>query len=220
MAKGRLIVIEGVDGSGKSTQARLVAEALAEAGHKVKLINYPTYTKSSALIEMYLEGRFGQHANDVNAYAASTFFAVDRCADYLENWKKDYDEGSLIISSRYTTSNEVHQGVKLPEGERDKYIEWLEDFEYNKIGIPRPDVVYFLDMAPEYTQRLITHRYDENGGKRDIHEKDNEYLQHCYNTAYSISEKLGWKKISCVENGEILSVEEIKNRLLKEIVEV
>ncbi len=217
MAKGKLIVIEGVDGSGKSTQARLVAEALAKAGKKVKLINYPTYTRSSALIEMYLEGRFGENVDDVNAFAASTFFAVDRCADYLENWRRDFEDGALIISSRYTTSNEVHQAVKLPRDERDTYIEWLEDLEYNKIGIPRPDAVYFLDMSPVYSQKLISHRYDENGGKRDIHEKDSAYLMHCYETACEVSQKLGWKKVDCVENGEILTVEQILAKLLAEI---
>lgn len=214
---GKLFVIEGVDGSGKSTQAKLVAEALERMGKKVKLINYPTYTRSSALIEMYLAGEFGENANDVNAYAASTFYAVDRCADYLANWKKDYDDGAIVISSRYTTSNEVHQAVKLPAQERDGYIEWLEDFEYNKVGIPKPDKVFFLDMAPKYTQKLISHRYEANGGKRDIHEKDEAYLQHCYDSASYVREKLGWVKIDCVEDERILSIEEITAKLLAEI---
>lgn len=214
MSKGKLIVIEGVDGSGKSTQVSLVCEALKAKGKKVKQISFPTYTKSSALIEMYLAGEFGNSPDDVNAYAASTFYAVDRYASYMSDWKKDYDEGALVITARYTTSNAIHQSVKLEGEEREKYLLWLEDYEYGLMGLPSPDEVIFLDMPIEKGQELLSKRYGNVESKKDVHERDVSYQKKCYDTAVDISGRLGWHRIDCTDGGRIKAIDEITKEIL------
>ena len=148
--KGKLIVIEGLDGSGKATQAKLLAQTLAENGERVKKITFPDYeSDSSALVRMYLHGEFGSKPGDVNAYAASAFYAVDRYASFKKDWGEVYQSGGLIIADRYATSNGIHQCSKLDESDWDEYLKWLDDFEYKKLGIPAPDTVIYLKADVE-----------------------------------------------------------------------
>lgn len=197
--KGKLIIIEAGDASGKETQTRLLYEKMNAEGKNVKRVEFPDYeAESSVLVRMYLSGKFGKQAEDVDAYAASTFFAVDRYASYRMKWKKDYEAGTIILSDRYTTSNLIHQAIKLKdETEREKYTEWLQDLEYEKLGLPRPDCVVFLDMAPAVSDKLLAARAEETGVSGDIHEKDKAYLHRCYEAYCTAAEKFGWKHVVC-----------------------
>lgn len=199
--KGRLIIIEGLDGSGKATQSALLTERLEQAGTPVQKISFPNYkSEASQPVKMYLNGAFGTDPEDVNAYAASSFYAVDRYASYKTEWAPFYLGGGVVISDRYTTSNAVHQCSKLPKEKWDDYLAWLFDFEYNKIAIPTPDLVVYLDMSVEVSQALMQKRYSEAGGKKDIHEKDETYLLKSQQAARYCAEKYGWKRIAC-DNG-------------------
>ncbi|MGN0642659.1 MAG: dTMP kinase [Huintestinicola sp.] len=215
--KGRLIVIDGLDGSGKSTQFELVSSKLGERGENVTAISFPDYDKpSSTLVKMYLNGDFSQNAADVNAYAASTFYAADRYASYKLYWEKSYLEGNLILASRYVSSNAIHQMVKLPEEEWDGFLEWLYDYEYCRLGLPRADKVIFLDMPVEISQKLLSERYHGDESKKDIHESNVSYLLSCRKSALYAAKKLGWSVVSCVDasGNAPLSVEEINGRLM------
>lgn len=208
--KGKLIVIEGLDGSGKSTQINLLAEEVKRRGLQYKQIKLPNYDgDSSALVKMYLAGTFGKNPEDVNAYAASAFYAVDRFASFKTIWKDDYEKGSVILADRYTTSNAYHQMIKQPGENWDAYIEWLEDFEYNKIGIPKPDLVIYLDMPVEISQKLMTSRYEGNESKKDVHEANVAYLNACREAAAYASEKMGWVRIACSDGDNARSIEAI-----------
>ena len=214
MAKGKLIVIEAGDGSGKATQTQKLFERLTAEGHKVKQISFPDYdSPSSSLVKMYLNGDFGKHADDVDAYAASTFYAVDRYASFRMNWKKSYDAGEIILADRYTTSNMVHQAVKIVDSEeRSKFLEWLDDFEYVKLKLPRPDLVIFLDMPPEVSEKLIKERK-----RSDIHEKDFHYLRRCYNSYKEIAKKFSWVTIKCSIGGNPRTIEEIHEEIFNTV---
>lgn len=191
---GRLLVIDGLDGSGKGTHSKLVTAKLNEMGIRAERISFPDYeSPSSALLKMYLQGDFGAHAGDVNAYAASMFFAADRFAGFRTKYQKLYDDGVVLVADRYTTSNIVHQMSKLPKEEWDAFIEWLTDFEYGKLELPRPDAVIYLDMLPEVSQALIERRYRGDLSKKDIHETDVGYLQNSRNCALYVGEQLGWR---------------------------
>ena len=212
--KGKLIVIEGLDGSGKSTQEKLLENRLAESGLEVRYIKLPNYDDDACvLVKQYLAGRFGDKPEDVNAYAASSFYAVDRFVSYNCYWKEDYLSGKVILADRYTTSNAYHQLTKTPRDKWDEYLGWLEDYEYGKLGIPKPDAVIYLDMPVEVSQKLMSSRYGGDESKKDIHEKNTGYLAQCRVAADYSCEKLGWIKISCAENGEPLSPEEINGRI-------
>ncbi len=190
---GKLIVIDGLDGSGKGTHSKLVTERLNALGHPAMRISFPDYeSPSSALLKMYLQGKFGAHAEDVNAYAASVFFAADRFAGFRTKYQKAYDEGVILVADRYTTSNIVHQMSKLPQEEWDGFIEWLSDFEYGKLELPRPDAVIYLDMLPEISQQLIERRYRGDLSRKDIHEVDVSYLENSRRCALYVGEQLGW----------------------------
>ncbi len=218
--KGKLIVIEGLDGSGKSTQEELLRQRLSEIGVKVNFIKLPNYDDPACEpVKMYLAGRFGSKPEDVNAYAASAFFAVDRYVSYNCYWKKDYQNGEVFLADRYTTSNAYHQLTKTDKNDWDSYLEWLEDFEYNKMGIPKPDAVIYLDMPIEVSQKLMTSRYKGDESKKDIHEKNIEYLNNCRVAADYACRKLGWKRINCSENGEPLPIEKISDSVLKAVKE-
>lgn len=207
--KGRLIIIEAGDGSGKATQTKALYEHLVSDGIKVKKISFPDYeSDSSALVRMYLAGKFGSRPEDVNAFAASTFYAVDRYASYRMNWQAAYDEGAWILADRYTTSNMVHQAVKLEAGDkRTAFLDWLWDFEFIKLGLPVPDMVIFLDMEPEVSDKLIASR--AKGKEKDIHERDTSYLHKCHNVYLELAEKYRWQRIKCSENGAPRSIEAI-----------
>lgn len=220
MGKGKLIVIDGLDGSGKQTQTKLLLEALSHTGHPVRQISFPTYGKSSALIELYLSGAFGGHAGDVNPYAASTFFTVDRVASYLGDWRADYEAGTLIVADRYTTSNAIHQAAKLSTEQKRAFFAWLDDFEYEKVKLPRPDAVFFLDLPPALGQELMARRYHGDERKKDVHERDFAYLEQCYETAQLAARELGWQRIECSGKGEIKSVQEIHLELVTRVKEI
>lgn len=206
----KLIVIEGLDGSGKATQAKLLAGALASRGTRVREVSFPDYdSPSSALVKMYLGGAFGDKPGDVNAFAASTFYAVDRYASFKKDWQADY-AGGVIIADRYTTSNAVHQCSKLDRAQWDAYLEWLFDLEYNRMGIPTPDLVVYLRVDPEVSQGLMLARYEGHEEKKDIHEKDMAYLRRCQDAAEYCARKLGWRIVDCCEDGRMRSVESIQ----------
>lgn len=207
---GKLIVLEGTDGSGKATQTQLLCDKFAAAGKKFIKLEFPRYNnESSALVRLYLGGAFGENPDDVNAYAASTFFAVDRYASFMEQWKKWYEEGGLVITDRYTTSNAVHQASKLPDSERDEYVDWLFNFEYELMGIPKPDVVIYLDMPTDITGKMMTDR----GNEKDIHEKNSDYLARCRQNALGIAEKCGWNVINCAKDGHARTREDIAEEI-------
>ena len=181
---GKLIVIEGTDGTGKSTQFAMLTRRLKKEGTAFRRIQFPQYLEpSSALIRMYLNGEFGENPNDVNAYAASTFYAVDRYASYQRVWKHDYLDGGMILSDRYTTSNAVHQGGKLEGAAREEFFSWLYDLEFNRMGLPKPDLVLCLDMPVEMSEALMRKRESDTGTKADIHERDDGYLHRCREVA-------------------------------------
>lgn len=218
---GKLIVIDGLDGSGKTTQFELIQKILCDRGITVKAISFPEYDKpSSTLVKMYLGGEFSKNAEDVNAYASSSFYAVDRYASYKLYWEKDYLDDKLILASRYVSSNAIHQMVKLPEEEWEKYLEWLIDYEYIKMDIPKADKVIFLDMPIEISQKLLSQRYNGDENKKDIHESNIEYLHRCRKSALFAAEKLGWSVVTCNDGENPLPTEEISKKIMKIIDEV
>lgn len=207
---GKLIVIEGLDGSGKATQTKLLYEALLAAGERAMRVTFPNYeSPSSALAKMYLAGAFGEKPDDVNAYAASTFYSVDRYASYKTIWGEFYHGDGTVVSDRYTTSNAVHQCGKLPRAEWDAFLGWLFTFEYDLIAIPKPDVVIYLDVETDVSQKLMTQRYQGDEAKKDIHEKDTAYLQNSRSAAQYCAQKLGWRCVACTQNGVMRSIEAI-----------
>ena len=207
---GKLIVFEGTDGSGKSTQFELLAKRLEAEQIGFQRLRVPQYEEpSSALIRMYLGGAFGDDPEAVNAYAASTFYAVDRYASYQRVWKDYYQGGGLVVSDRYTTSNAVHQGSKVPEGERAEFFRWLYDLEYDRMGLPRPDLVVLLDMPVELSEQLMRKREQSTGTHADIHERDEDYLKKCRDVALHAAKYYGWRTVSCAKDGAIRGVEDI-----------
>lgn len=208
--KSKIIVIEGLDGSGKATQTKLLAEKLAARGLPVRRLEFPNYdSPSSELVKMYLSGAFGSDPGDVNAYAASAFYAVDRVAGFLADWKRDYARGTVLLSDRYATSNIIYQMTKVPVAERDAYIRWQGDFEYDKLGLPRPDAVIYLDVAPEVSQKLMEKRYGGDNAKKDLHESNLQFLLDCRESALYAAPRCGWTVIDCCEDGDIKSIERI-----------
>ncbi len=212
---GKLIVLDGLDGSGKTTQFEIMIKKLSEQ-HSVKAISFPDYEKpSSALVKMYLNGEIADNAEDVNAYAASSFYAVDRYASYKMFWEDNYRRGEFILASRYVSSNAIHQMVKLPEEQWDSYLDWLDDYEYGKLGLPKPDMVIFLDMPVEISQKLMSERYHGDESRKDIHEANVNYLRSCRRSALYAAEKLGWKVIPCSSDGKPLPIEDISSKILE-----
>ena len=207
---GKLIVFGGTDGSGKSTQFELLAKRLEAEQIGFQRLRFPQYEEpSSALIRMYLGGAFGDDPEAVNAYAASTFYAVDRYASYQRVWKDYYQGGGFVVSDRYTTSNAVHQGSKVPEGERAEFFRWLYDLEYDRMGLPRPDLVVLLDMPVELSEQLMRKREQSTGTHADIHERDEDYLKKCRDVALHAAKYYGWRTVSCAKDGAIRGVEDI-----------
>lgn len=211
---GKIIVIEGLDGSGKATQTKLLYEKLLAAGKQVRRLEYPDYeNQSSSLVKMYLGGDFGNKPEDVNAYAASAFYAVDRVASYLQFWKRDYPTDTIFLCDRYATSNIIYQMAKVPETERDAFIAWQQDFEYDKLGLPRPDAVLYLDVEPKVSQKLMEKRYGGDNSKKDLHECNLKFLLSCRESALYAAEKCGWKKINCCADGRIKPIEQIEKEI-------
>ena len=202
MGRGKLIVLEGIDGSGKSAQYRRLCERMERDKIAYNHIVFPRYNKdSSALIRMYLGGQFGSRPDDVNAYTASTFYAVDRFASYREDWGSIYENGGIILSDRYTTSNAVHQGSKLPDDELPDFFNWLADLEYGKMGLPVPDLVIYLEVDIETSLRRMRRRERKNNTQADIHEQDTAYLERCLHTADMAAKHYGWRSIPFMKDG-------------------
>ena len=217
---GKLIVIEGTDGSGKSTQFKLLTQRLENEHHTFQKLVFPQYSEpSSALIRMYLGGEFGTHPSDVNAYAASAFYAVDRYASYKKVWGQWYENGGLIVSDRYTTSNAVHQASKEPEERQAEFLKWLYDFEYDKLGLPRPDLVLYLDVPTDFTETMMRRREQATNTHADIHEQDMAYLATCRRTGKAAAEYYGWTVINCVRDGEMRSIEDIPEEIYRHVAE-
>lgn len=222
---GKLIVIEGTDSSGKETQTKKLYERLANEVEKVRKISFPNYESPACEpVKMYLAGAFGDNALNVNPYPVSTMFAIDRYASYKMDWESFYNAGGIIVTDRYTTSNMVHQASKIENiDEKSKYLGWLEDLEYNKMDIPKPDLVIFLNMPTEMAVKLMEARKNKITGeeKKDIHEKDTSYLKKSYDNACDIAKKYNWQEIKCVENKRLKTIEEIGEEiytLVKEIL--
>ena len=212
---GKLIVIEGLDGSGKSTQTELLQKKLAALSVDTKRIKLPDYDDpSSTLVRMYLGGEFGNDPSCVNVYAASSFYAVDRYAGYKSDWGKFYEEGGILIADRYTTSNAVHQAVKCAPEEREAFLRWLDDFEHHKMGLPRPDLVLYLDMPTDRAVSLLRQRESDTHTQADIHELDTGYLSACRSCALQAAQLLGWKVVRCVDDaGRLRSIQYIHEEI-------
>ena len=207
---GKLIVFEGTDGSGKATQTALLCQTLTERGIPFRRLSFPRYQEeSSALIRLYLGGAFGSDPEDVNAYAASTFYSVDRYASYKQDWGGYYEAGGLLIADRYTTSNAVHQASKLPDGEWEKFLDWLFGFEYGLLGLPEPSLVFYLDVPTEVTERLMRERERATHTAADIHEADDAYLRECRENARGVAARCGWQRVDCTRYGRMRGIEDI-----------
>lgn len=213
---GKVIVIEGLDGSGKATQTARLYELLSARGVQVRRVSFPDYdSPSSALVKMYLNGEFGSDPGDVNGYAAAAFYAVDRYASFKKDWGKAYDDGAVILCDRYATSNAVYQMTKVPQCEREEYLRWLEELEYCRLGIPRPDLVIYLDVPTDISQSLMSRRYDGDESKKDLHERNLAYLAQCGESARYSAMKLNWNVISCVRDGKMRSIDDISAEIAK-----
>lgn len=208
--RGKLIVIEAGDGCGKATQTEALYKRLLADGKAAQRISFPDYdSDSSALIKMYLNGDFGQGVQSVNAYAASVFYAVDRFASYRRRWQMFYERGDIIVADRYTTSNMVHQAVKIADPvERKAYLDWLWDLEFCKMELPQPDAVLFLDLPPAWSAKLLATRRQKHAGA-DLHEADTAYLARCYEAYGALADLYGWHRIACVDSAGLKSVERI-----------
>ena len=215
---GKLIVIEGTDGSGKSTQFRLLTQHLEQDHRQFQKLVFPQYSEpSSALIRMYLGGEFGTNPADVNAYAASAFYAVDRYASYKKVWSSWYENGGLIVSDRYTTSNAVHQASKEPAESQEAFLKWLYEFEYDKLGLPQPDLVIYLDVPTAFTEAMMRRREQDTHTQADIHEQDLAYLATCRNTGRTAARYYGWTVIDCVRDGKMRSIEDIHEEIYRHV---
>ena len=221
---GKLFVIDGTDGSGKQTQLEKLKERFEKDGIDYKLVSFPNYdSPSSSLVKMYLAGEFGENAKDVSPYIASTFFAADRYATFQTGYKEYYEKGGIILADRYTTANMVHQAGKIAnEKEREKFLEWLWDFEFNLYGLPVPTEVFFLKMPPEKALELIANRENKftHDTQKDIHERDKNHIIDSYNAAIDVAKKYNWYTVKCVRNDEIRSIEDIHEEIYEEIIRI
>lgn len=221
---GKLIVIEGTDSSGKETQTKRLFEKLEEKGLKVKKISFPNYDSPACEpVKMYLAGAFGEDAMKVNPYPVSTMYAIDRYASFKTDWEKFYNEDGIIVTDRYVTSNMVHQASKIKDlDEKKQYLNWLEDLEYEKMGIPRPDLVIFLNMPTDMAVKLMAERKNKITGeeKKDIHERDKEYLKESHANACKIANIYNWKEIKCNDGERIKTIEEIGEEVFSLVEEV
>lgn len=215
--KGYIIVIEGLDGSGKATQTQMLTEHLHDLNLNVKHISFPDYSQpSSTLVKMYLNSEFGDTPQSVNAYAASSFYAVDRYASFMKSWKNFYNSGGIIIVDRYITSNIIYQMVKLPENEWDSFIKWNFDYECNKLGLPYPDMVLYLNVPAEVSQSLMSKRYQGDNQKKDLHEKNIDFQKKCHTAAKYAIDRLNWININCCDNNlKMKSKEDIHTEISK-----
>lgn len=219
---GKLFVIDGTDGSGKQTQFEKITERLKKEGKDIKVVSFPNYeSESSSLVKMYLSGKFGENAKDISPYIASTFYAADRYATYKTEYEEYYKNGGIILADRYTTANMVHQAGKIKDiKEREKFLRWLWDFEFNLYGLPVPTKAFFLNMPTEYAIKLMENRENKitHENKKDIHERDASHLKDAYEAACSLVDKYDWYEVKCVKNGEIRSIEDIHEEIYNELI--
>lgn len=213
------IAIDGLDGSGKATQSACLSSSLESDGYAIRRLSFPMYdSPSSEFVKMYLSGKLGQHADDTNAYAASTIFSMDRYISYKLDWGRDaVREDSIIIADRYTSANAVHQLSKLPRNEWDKFLEWLVDFEYHKLALPKPDLVIYLEVPPAMSMKLIESRSVETGRKKDIHELDPDHLKKSYEAALYAADALSWARIKCCDGEDIRPIDDIAAEVRKTV---
>ena len=218
---GKLFVIDGTDGSGKQTQFNKLQERLKEDGVDFRVVSFPNYdSPSSGLVKMYLSGEFGENAKDVSPYIASTFYAADRYITFKKEYEEYYKNGGIILADRYTTSNMVHQAGKIKnDEERQKFLDWLWDFEFNLYNLPIPTEVIFLNMPVEYAQELMKNRANKitNEAKKDIHERNEKHLQEAYNEACKLVKKYNWYEVKCVRDGNIRTIDDIHEEIFHEV---
>ena len=219
---GKLFVIEGTDGSGKQTQFRKLQERLSEENIEYRVVSFPNYDNaSSSLVKMYLSGEFGENAKDVSPYIASTFYAADRYATYKRYYEDYYKNGGIILADRYTTANMVHQAGKIQDkDEREKFLKWLWDFEFNLYGLPVPTKTFFINMPPNYALKLIENRENKftHAAQKDIHERDKSHIVDSYETARTLVKDYDWYEVKCVnDDGSIRTVDDIHNEIYEEV---
>ena len=221
---GKLIVLEGLDGSGKGTQTGLLKEYLEKIGRRVQVIDFPDYkSEGSVLVRMYLDGKLGERPTDTNAYAASMFFAADRYVSFVTDWREAYeDPDAVVIANRYTTANAYHQLSKMDEAEWDMFLDWLWDFEFKKLGLPTPDRVILLDMPESVSSAMVAKRSRETGQKLDIHEKSEDYLIKCRSAAAYTAKKCEWRVVRCANDGDTVpfSRDEIAKMVQENIADI
>jgi len=221
---GKLFVIDGTDASGKQTQLKKLQERLEKENIEYKLVSFPNYdSPSSSLVKMYLSGDFGKNAKEISPYVASTFFAGDRYATYKKELEEFYNNGGIILADRYTTANMVHQAGKITDKkEREKFLNWLWDFEFNLYKLPIPTKVFFLNMPPKYAFELMKNRENKftHEAKKDIHESDENHIIDSYNAACEVADKYNWTKIECVKNDKLRTIEEIHEDIFEAVKEI
>lgn len=221
MSKGLFVIIEGGDGSGKTTQHELLRDKLKEDGHKVKTIDFPRYGEPSArMVEKYLNGDYGT-AKEVGAYRASIFYAIDRydASSLLLRW---LNEGNIVLANRYATSNMVHQAGKIKDlAKRDQFLQWLEELEYGIFEIPKPDVVFFMNISAKISQFLAlqkNNRHKNIETKNDIHENDIDHLQDALDSGRYVAKKYAWEIIDCDDGtGKMRGIEDIHSEVYSKL---
>lgn len=218
---GKLFVIDGTDGSGKQTQLEQLQVHLTKDKIEYKTVSFPNYdSPSSSLVKMYLSGEFGEDPKQISPYIASNFYAADRYATYKKDFEAYYQNGGIILADRYTTANMVHQASKIEdEKEREKFIDWLFDLEFNLYGIPKPTEVFFLNMPTKTAQELIQNRENKfsHTEEKDIHERNAKHLEESYQAACSVSKKYGWYEIQCAPEGKLKTIEQIHEEIYQEV---
>ena len=217
---GKLIVIEGTDASGKQTQADLLYEYYKKENPKTLKLSFPDYeSPSSALVKMYLNGDFGKSADSVSPQIASIFYAADRYASYKIKWGQAVkDKDSIIICDRFVSSNMIHQAAKIDDfTEKEEYLKWVYNLEYEIFGLPQPTATIFLNMPPKHAQMLMSERKNKitNGDSLDIHEQDLAYLEKCYHNAVFVAKKYCWQEIFCTENDTIKPIHQIHHEIIE-----
>lgn len=220
--KGTVLVFEGTDGSGKQTQSQKCFEALVAKGVSVRMMSFPQYENpSSALVKKYLDGEFGENAKDVDAYKASSFYAIDRFVAFDEDLRRFLHEGGVLILDRYTTSSLLHQGGKIRDvGEREAFFDWVESLEYETYQLPRPKKVFYLMVPPWKNMSLMENRQHrfENSTKKDIHERDFDHLAEAFENGMYLVESRGWELVHCLdEEKHMRSIEDIHEEVMRHV---
>lgn len=212
MGRFKFIAFEGCDGTGKTTQAKLLAKRFSSEGRSVRRLKFPVYESlSSGPVRMYLDGQLGGAVGDIDPYAASTLYAVDRFCSFRSDWRADLGGDGIIVSDRYVTSNMIYMSARLKPAERGEYIRWLRDLEYNKMGLPEPDLVIYLDLPTKTSEKLVRLRSDDTGETVDLHERDRVYQKEVRLCGREIAREFGWVVINCAKKGMLLPMDELSD---------